>query len=86
MAVFFVVLTTTTLRGTPTSFQFEAPYETVQDLSDAAQTSYLISGARLSWTDDGRGGRLVRSREPLAIGVPAISTITPCRFRYWEPE
>ena len=85
MSVFRISLSTSNVVGHPISMASEAAFASVEEFVEAASNSYLIAGDRLTYTDDGRGGRLITNRERTAVGVPSIATLMIDRFRYWEP-
>jgi hypothetical protein len=65
---------------------FESRHPTIGGIVEELQQFGIVHGFRLRVTDDGNGGRLIRARDEMAIGVAGLSTIQPFEFPVREPE
>lgn len=65
---------------------FECAFPDIEALTEALARDGVVSGSRLRLTDDGRGGRLICSREPYALGAAGVCSIQNFLSQVWEPE
>lgn len=84
MGVFWVVTRVPTRAGGLFSFPMEHPAQTIDELARALRDAPPIVGEKLSLVDDGRGGKLITRRDPIAVGQ--VETISPYHLKVWEPD
>lgn len=65
---------------------FECAYPSIAAIERALRQNGVVNGSRLDTTDDGKGGRLIRSRETFMFGVAGLITLQPYNKPCWEPE
>lgn len=58
----------------------------LEELTQALVRDHIVAGDRLRTVADGRGGQMIRSREPFALGIAGLANIQPPRCPVWEPE
>lgn len=66
------------------AFESEAP--SLDALGEALRRDGIIQANRLYLTADGRGGSLIRRREPVIIGREGVVHIQNYFRQVWEPE
>ncbi len=87
MGVFWINTPVLNSQGRAIGVTFEAPpCDSVEALTLLLQEKGIVCGNQLRTVDDGRGGKLVQSRRPMAITIKGIASILPYDFRVWEPE
>jgi hypothetical protein len=85
MNVFYINTPVLSASGRSIGFPLECDAESVADLSEKIAVEGIVSGNQLYTTDDGRGGKLVKSRKPIALTVRGIASILPYEYEVWEP-
>jgi hypothetical protein len=75
------------VQGEPRAFivVFECAATSVEALA-ADLAAAVVAGNRLRTVEDGRGGMLIRSREPYAMGAAGTVAIRDYPHPIWEPE
>lgn len=87
MGVFWLLTPAINAKGQNIGFPWEVPgCDSIDDLTIQLQDKGIVAGRRLDTVDDGRGGKMVRRRFPMALTVRGIASISPPLFRIWEPD
>lgn len=64
---------------------FETGLPTVEALVERLVENRVVYGHKLNTVDDGRGGRMIRSREPYGLGVAGLVSLQNLDKPVWEP-
>jgi len=86
MNVFWLLTTAIGSNGKHYGITFEHDAASIDDLSAKLVADEIIVGNQLLVTDDGRGGKLVKGRKPIAFTKLGIAAIMTYDYKCWEPE
>lgn len=86
MSVFWVLTPAIGPNGKNFGIVFEHEAASIAELSSMLAHDQIVAGNQLATTDDGRGGKLVKSRKPVAFTAMGIAAIMQYEYRCWEPE
>ena len=65
---------------------FECRHSSTADIELELRQHGVVNGSRLDTVDDGKGGRLIRTRSDFMFGVAGLIAVQPYHKPCWEPE
>jgi hypothetical protein len=86
MAYFWVQTTMQTQSGDHVRFQIEAPPASVDEMTKLFVADHLVLCDKVFTMPDGAGGKVVTSRERIALGRGYVGMLQFCNPQPYEPE
>jgi hypothetical protein len=72
--------------GRAFSVVFECLHASVEAMAALLKSDGIVEGFKLDTVDDGRGGRMIRSRAGFAFGIHGLVAMQVYFKPVWEPE